>query len=149
VNNMKWQTILKEEKPEFNMDGDNHIDILMDLQKLLRDEIVKAEREFEKFVDDMNKNHNYSGASGKLPLGEIVNAGVKAFDEIINDTESSIKAAMTSINDTFKEHYKMVSPSTEGEIEHEENTDRQQDAYREQMAESYHADYQDPSDYYD
>ena len=146
---MTWKAILKEEKPRFNMDENDHMDILMDLQKSLREEIAKSEKAFEEFVDDMNKNHNYSGASGNLPLGEIVNAGVKAFDKIIADTESSVKEAMSSINDTFKEHFDMVSPMSDGEDKYERDTDRLQDAQREQNAETYYMGEREPSDYND
>lgn len=145
---MSWKTVLKEDKPKFNIDGNTHVDILLKLKTLLRDEIVKAEREFEEFIDDMNQNNDFSGAA-PLSLGKVVNVGVKAFDKIIADTESSIDEAMADITDWFKENFDMVSPSTEGEIEHENDTDRQQDAYREQMAESHYSDEQDPSGYWE
>lgn len=147
---MTWKKVLKEDKPIFNMDENNHIDILLDLRKVLRDEITKAERKFEQFIDDINDNNNKSGSGTNMKhLGNIVNVGVKAFDKIINDSESSINEAMTSINEEIKKTYNMVSPSTEGEIEHEENTDRQQDAYREQMAERHYPQEYEPDGYYD
>jgi len=145
---MNWQTILKENKPKFNMDGHDHMDILLDLKTLLRNEIGKAEKEFEEFIDDMNKNNDFSGAA-PLSIGEVVDVGVKAFDKIIADTESSIDEAMTSITDSFKKHFDMTSPMSDGEEQADYESDRQQDAQREQMAERHYSDEQDSNDYWE
>lgn len=145
---MSWKTVLKENKPKFDMDGNTHVDILLKLKTLLRNEIAKAEKEFEEFIDDMNQNNDFSGAA-PLSIGKVVDVGVKAFDKIIADTESSIDEAMTDMTDSFKEHFDMVSPMSDGEGEYEQDMDRQQDAQREQNAETYYMGEREPSDYYD
>ena len=146
---MTWKTVLKEEKFKLDMDGHNHIDVLMELSTAMNKLAAKAESDIIKVFEEIKANSEKSGAGTPKGLAKTNELLVNLMDDFIENTEKGVKSMMGALNDKLEENFVLFSPSTEGEMEHDENTDRQQDAYREQMAESYYSQEYEQDRYYD
>ena len=136
---MTWKEEIRKNKPLFNMDEDNYIDILMDLQKEMTETITKTENNIIKFFDDMLEDSRKSGA-GALPLGKTINATTNGFDNLINTLATGVKGIMQEINNAVGESFDMHSPSSEGEEQAERDSERMADSQREMNAERYYDD---------
>ncbi len=117
-----------------NVDGRNHDDILLDLRRDIGSLIEKAAKEFEgDFADEMISEY------GAKDLKEYLNFMVKFLDKELPMTISeNINNAINTSNRLLDEKFERYSPSTEGEMRAERESERRSDAQREINAERYY-----------
>tara|TARA_A200000159_G_scaffold163750_1_gene191041 strand:- start:2306 stop:2698 length:393 start_codon:yes stop_codon:yes gene_type:complete len=129
---MDWENILKRKR--MNVDGRNHDDILLDLRRDIGSLIEKAAKEFEgDFADEMISEY------GAKDLKEYLNFMVKFLDKELPMTISeNINNAINTSNRLLDEKFERYSPSTEGEMRAERESERRSDAQREINAERYY-----------
>ncbi len=129
---MVWENILKRKR--MNVDGRNHDDILLDLRSDINSLIEKAAKEFEgDFADEMVAEY------GAKDLKEYLEFMSRFLGKELPMTISeNINNAMNTSNRLLDEKFERYSPSTEGEMRAESESERRADAQREINAERYY-----------